>query len=216
MADGLSTTNLANPWLNVLAGTSFGSVASTYVQLHTGTPGASGTSNVSSVTTREQVTWSAVSGGSLSESNTPSWSSWAGTNGEVVTDISVWSAASSGTFYFSTPLAGSPTVFTATNASPAVFTAPATSYTSGETVVLTAIAGGAIPTGFTGDTIYYVAGTPSSTTNTFALSATLGGSAINSSSTGTGIVQADGAKTVNTGDTLQLSTLSISLTPLAA
>lgn len=216
MPDGLSTTNLANPWLNVLAGTSFGSVASTFVQLHTGSPGASGTSNVSSVTTRPQVTWSAVSGGSLAESNTPTWSSWAGTNGEVVTDISVWSAASSGTFYFSTPLAGSPTVFTATNASPAVFTAPATSYTSGETVVLTAIAGGAVPTGFTGDTIYYVAGTPSSTTNTFALASTLGGTAINSSSTGTGIVQADGAKTVNTGDTVQLNTLTIGLTPLAS
>lgn len=216
MADGLSTTNLANAWLNVLQGTSFSSIASTYVQLHTGTPGAAGTASISSVTTREQVTWTAASGGVLAESNTPTWSSWAGSNGEVVTDISIWSAASSGTFYFSTPLAGTATVFTATSGGSAVFTAPATNYSSGQAVVLAPIAGGAIPTGFTADTIYYVAGTPSSTTNTFSLASTLGGSALTSSSTGTGIVQPDGAKTVNTGDTLEVTSLSIGLTPLAA
>lgn len=216
MADGLSTANLANPWLGVLAGTSFGSVASTYVQLHTGSPGANGTSNVSSVTTREQVTWNAPSAGAMTESNTPTWSNWAGTNGEVVTDISIWSAASSGTFYFSTPLAGTAVVFTATNASPCVFTAPATNYSSGQPVVLAPIAGGAIPTGFTADQIYYVAGTPSATANTFSLASTLGGAAVNSSSTGTGIVQPDGAKTVNTSDTLEIVSLSIGLTPLAS
>lgn len=216
MADGLSTANLANAWLNVLAGTSFGSVASTWVQLHTGAPGPVGTNSISSVTTREQVTWSAVAGGTLSAANTPTWSSWAGLNGEVVTDISVWSAASSGTFYFSTPLAGTAVVFTATNAGTAIFTANATNYSAGQPVVLTPIAGGAIPTGFVADTIYYVAGTPSSTANTFALAGAAGGTAWASSSTGAGIVQPDGAKTVNTSDTLQLTALSLVLTPLAS
>ncbi len=175
MADGLSTANLADPWLAVLFGTSFGSVASTFVQLHTGAPGPVGTNSISSVTTREAVTWTAPAGGTLSASNTPSWTSWAGLNGEVVTDISIWSAASSGTFYFSTPLAGTATVFTATHAGTAIFTAPSTSYTANEAVVLTPIAGGAIPTGFVADTIYYVAGTPSSTTDTFALAGASGG-----------------------------------------
>jgi hypothetical protein len=216
MADGLSTANLADPWLGVLFGTTFSSVASTFVQLHTGSPGPVGTNSISSVTTREAVTWTAPAGGTLSASNTPTWSSWAGTNGEIVTDISIWSASTSGTFYFSTPLAGTATIFTATNAGTAVFTAPNTSFTSNETVVLTAIAGGAIPTGFVADTIYYVAGTPSSTTNTFALAGASGGTAWASSSTGTGIVQADGAKTVNTSDTLELTALTLVLTPLAA
>jgi hypothetical protein len=216
MADGLSTANLADPWLGVLFGTTFSSVASTFVQLHTGSPGPVGTNSISSVTTREAVTWTAPAGGTLSASNTPTWSSWAGTNGEIVTDISIWSASTSGTFYFSTPLAGTATIFTATNAGTAVFTAPNTSFTSNETVVLTAIAGGAIPTGFVADTIYYVAGTPSSTTNTFSLAGASGGTAWASSSTGTGIVQADGAKTVNTSDTLELTALTLVLTPLAA
>ena len=97
-----------------------------------------------------------------------------------------------------------------------MFTAPATNFSSGQAVVLTAIAGGAIPTGFTADTIYYVAGTPSSTTNTFSLAGSLGGTAWASSSTGTGLVQADGSKTVNTGDTLQITSLTMALTPLAS
>jgi hypothetical protein len=213
MADGLSTVNLANAWLNVLDNTAFSAIAATYIQLHTGTPGASGTSNVSSVTTREAVTWSAASGAVLTASNTPTWTSWAGTNGEVVTDISIWSASTSGTFYFSCPLAGTAYNFTATNATPCVFTAPGSSYSNGTTVVLTAIAAGSIPTGFTGDTIYFVV---SASGITFELSATSGGSAINSSSTGAGIVQADGSKTVNTGDTLEVTALSVSLSPLAA
>jgi hypothetical protein len=37
-------------------------------------------------------------------SGTPTWSSWAGTNGEVVTDISFWSANSAGTFGLSMTL----------------------------------------------------------------------------------------------------------------
>jgi hypothetical protein len=112
MADGLSAVNLANAWLNVFKTVTFTGISTTYVQLHTGPPGASGTSNVSSVTTRMLVTFGTPSGGAMAESNTPTWSSWAGTNGEIVTDISVWSASTSGTFYFSVQLSASATMTT--------------------------------------------------------------------------------------------------------
>lgn len=112
MADGLAATTLANKWLNMLAATAFTAPSATYVQLHTGAPGAAGTSNISSVTTREAVTWNAASAGSIGESNTPTWSSWGGSNGEVVTDISVWDASSSGNFLFSALLSSSRTVNT--------------------------------------------------------------------------------------------------------
>jgi len=98
MADGLSAAN-ANLALNAAVGTNAG-----FVQLHTGAPGAAGTSNVSSVTTRPAVTWAAASGGSVAASNQPAWTSWAGTNGEVDTDISFWSANSAGTFGLSMQL----------------------------------------------------------------------------------------------------------------
>jgi len=114
---GLSAANTANAWLNVLRGTSaatFTAVTTLFVQLHTGDPGASGTANVSSVTTRPSLNFGAASGGSQSASGSPvaSWASWAGTNGEVVTHISVWSASSAGTFYYSAALTASKTVNT--------------------------------------------------------------------------------------------------------
>lgn len=84
----------------------------TYIQLHTGDPGAAGTSNVASVTTRENVTWNAASAGSVTASNQPAWTSWAGTNGQVITDLSFWNASSGGSFYMSMPLATAVTMDT--------------------------------------------------------------------------------------------------------
>lgn len=106
MADGLSTT-VANAALNNIVGTN-----AAFVQLHTGAPGASGTSNVSSVTTRPSVSWASASGGNVSASNQPAWTNWAGTNGEIDTDISFWSASSSGTFGLSMQLSASVTMNT--------------------------------------------------------------------------------------------------------
>lgn len=112
MTLGLSAANLANKWLDMLAGTAFTAPAASAVKLHTGDPGASGAGNVSSVTTRPTVTWSAASAGSKSMSNTPSWASWAGTNGEVVSHISGWDATSAGNFLWSAVLTASKTVNT--------------------------------------------------------------------------------------------------------
>lgn len=116
MTVGLSAANLANAWLNSMRGagngTTFTAPATLFVQLHTGDPGASGTANVSSTTTRQSLGFAAASAGSMALSGTPSWTSWAGTNGEVVTHISVWSASSAGTFYFSAALTASKTLNT--------------------------------------------------------------------------------------------------------
>jgi hypothetical protein len=210
--DGL-TAYLADKWLGMLGGTAYTAPSATYVQLHTGDPGSAGTSNVSSVTTREAVTWGSPSAGSISASNTPTWSSWAGTNGEIVTDISVWDASTSGNFLFSAPLAGAAYDFTCPVASPGVFTAPGSSFSNGTQVVLTAIAGSSIPAGFTADAIYYVV---SASGATFQLSATNGGSAINATGAGAGIVQADGSKTMDTSDTLELTSLSVTFSPIAS
>ena len=119
MASGLSGANLANKWLQVLgnagpaAGTTFTGITSNFVQLHTGEPGSVGTANVSSVTTRPTVTWGTASAGVIAITATfPAWSNWAGTNGEVVTNISIWDAASSGNFLFSVLLTLSKTINT--------------------------------------------------------------------------------------------------------
>jgi len=105
MADGVSAAN-ANSALGTWTG------SADYIQLHTGAPGSAGTANVSSVTTREAVTWGSASGGSISASNEPEWTSWAGTNGETDTDISFWSGSTSGTFELSMQLNSSVTMDT--------------------------------------------------------------------------------------------------------
>lgn len=107
MADGLSTA-VANAALTSIVGTNANNV-----QLHTGAPGSAGTANVSSVTTRPAATWAASSGGSVVTNGTaPAWTNWAGTSPEVLTDISLWSASTSGTFGFSMTLSASVTMHT--------------------------------------------------------------------------------------------------------
>lgn len=77
-----------------------------YAQLHTGDPGASGTANVSAVTTRELVTFNAASAGAVTISNNPTW---AMTATETISHVSLWDAATAGNFLRSAALsAGEP------------------------------------------------------------------------------------------------------------
>lgn len=119
MAVGLAATTLANKWLDTInntagaAGTSFAVAAGTFIELHTADPGAAGTTAVSSTTLRKTLAWSAASAGSKAITATlPSWTSWAGTNGEVVTHVAVFDAITAGNFLFSAALTASKTVNT--------------------------------------------------------------------------------------------------------
>jgi hypothetical protein len=112
MAVGSSAVNLANKWLDMLGAAAFTAPTGTYVKLHTADPGSAGATAASTVVTRPAVTWAAASAGSKASNNTPSWATWAGTNGEVVTHISVWDASTAGNFLFSAALSASKTVNT--------------------------------------------------------------------------------------------------------
>src|SRR4051812_4758458 len=91
-------SGLARIWLNILNLQGVTALSTVAVKLHTGDPGAAGTSNASSVTTRPAITFAAQSGGTIASNNTPSWASWAGTNGEVVSHISLWDSTTAGNF----------------------------------------------------------------------------------------------------------------------
>lgn len=111
MTAGFSAT-FANNCLNAIAGSSFTPPTATWAKLHVGDPGALGTANPSSVTTREQVTWAAASGGVIIMSNTPTWGTWSGTSPELLTHLSFWDASTSGNFIFSVALPGTVTITT--------------------------------------------------------------------------------------------------------
>lgn len=92
--------------------------------------------------------------------------------------------STTGTKYWVLTVAAPPSYsFTATNASPCVFTAAGMYYGNGTNVFLA----GSPPTGFAAGTSYFVVNTNIGA-GTFQLSATSGGAAINSTSTGSGTV----------------------------
>ena len=88
--DGL-TAAIYDGWLDTDLGT-------VYVQLHTGDPGAAGTANISvGDTTRHQPVMAAASAGSKAMTGTAGpWTN--GGTSETITSISLWSAATAGTF----------------------------------------------------------------------------------------------------------------------
>lgn len=106
MTAGLNPV-IANQILNSLySAAAFTPPAGSWAQLHIGDPGVNGTSNPSSVTTRQSVTWATAAGGGKAESSAPSWGIWAGASPETITHVSVWSASTAGTFVRSFALDG--------------------------------------------------------------------------------------------------------------
>lgn len=98
------TVGLAAGVVNSFLDTTFGT---TYVKLHTADPGAAGaTAAAAGDTTRKQATMAAASGGSKAMTGTAGpWTN--GGTSETLSHISLWSAASAGTFNGSAALSAS-------------------------------------------------------------------------------------------------------------
>lgn len=108
MTTGLAS-GVANSILDSLArNVSWTAPAAFCVKLHTGDPGAAGTSNAAGNTTRVAVTCSAASSGSITNSADVNWTSVS--TAETYSHVSFWSATSAGTFLGSDDLAVSRTV----------------------------------------------------------------------------------------------------------
>ena len=103
MATGLSAY-LANKFLDAVGNASAYSAANVYVKLHIGDPGANGTGNPATETTRQSVSFSAATGGGLTSDADVSWTNIAGS--EDATFFSVWDNATTGNFLFSGTVTG--------------------------------------------------------------------------------------------------------------
>jgi hypothetical protein len=81
----------------VTGGSNYTAPADCYVQLHTGDPGAAGTSNVATETDRVAATFGTpASSGAIANTAAVEWTNVAAT--ETYTHVSLWSASSGGTF----------------------------------------------------------------------------------------------------------------------
>ena len=98
MAHGLSNY-LCNAILNAVGNnTSFG-VAVPYVKLHIGDPGAAGTANPATETTRKSISFAVASAGAIASDADISWTNISGS--QDATHFTVWDDVSAGNFLFS-------------------------------------------------------------------------------------------------------------------
>lgn len=103
MAVGISST-VANAILNALCrNVAWTQPAAFWVKLHLGDPGAAGATSPAANTTRQQATFSAASGGSITTSADINWTNVP--NAETYSHVSFWDASSAGSFLGSDDLA---------------------------------------------------------------------------------------------------------------
>ena len=105
MATGLSTY-LCNSFLDALGNATAYSVTNVYVKLHVGDPGANGTSNAATETTRKVVSFGAASTGQILSDADISWTNIAGS--QDATHFTAWDNISAGNFLFSGNLTSNP------------------------------------------------------------------------------------------------------------
>jgi hypothetical protein len=103
MATGISAY-LANAWLDALGNATSFSVTTAYVKLHVGDPGANGTSNAATETTRKSVSFAAASNGALASDADVSWTNIAGS--QDATHFTAWDNETAGNFLFSGTITG--------------------------------------------------------------------------------------------------------------
>lgn len=96
MATGFSSAQ-AQDMLNAFANaTAYTGASNLWAKLHLGDPGAAGTANPATETTRHEVTFAAASGGTVANDAAVTWTNIAGS--EDATYFSLWTASSGGTF----------------------------------------------------------------------------------------------------------------------
>ena len=93
--------SVANGWVDGLG--------TLYAKLHTGDPGAAGTTAASAETTRKAMTFGSASAGVATQTGTVSWTAWTA-GSETISHVSYWTASTGGTFQGSFALSASKSV----------------------------------------------------------------------------------------------------------
>ena len=105
MATGMSAY-LANSLLNALGNNTAYAVTNVYVKLHVGDPGAAGTSNAATETTRKAVSFAGASTGSIASDADVTWTNISGS--QDATFFTAWDSIDAGSFLFSGTITGNP------------------------------------------------------------------------------------------------------------
>ncbi len=105
MAHGIGSY-LGNAWLNALGNNTSFAVAQVYVKLHVGEPGANGTANPATETTRKAVSFGVASAGVLTSDDDVTWTNISGS--EDANHFTAWDSLTTGNFLFSGTITANP------------------------------------------------------------------------------------------------------------
>ena len=186
----------------------WGSTYGKYISLHSAWSATGGNelSGGSPAYARLAASWSSAASNSKALSGTPY--SFNAPASSTVAFIGFWDALTSGNFHEMVP-AGNATAYTfAAPSSTDTLLAPGSAYATNQPVCVFPTAGSVLPSGLTAGTIYYAV---SVSGDSFELSATSGGSAINLTADGSGYVQAITVESFSGAGTFTLSNGSQSL-----
>jgi hypothetical protein len=147
----------------------------THVSLHSGDPGTTGTNELtggSPAYARKTVGWAAAAAGQRASSSAQVFDVPAGT---TVMYAGFWSALTAGTFYGYAPIGGTVVGFGTAKATGDVVTSHGHGLANGDRVLIRNVFAESVPTGLAEGTLYFVVG---ATTDTFQVSLTSGGAAV--------------------------------------
>lgn len=172
-----------------------------YGSLHSAVPGETGANELTGGSyARQPVVFNAAAGGTTDNTAIEEWDLTGVTDGEVLF-VGLWDAVTAGNYLWTIPVGGAQFTFTATAVGD-VYTSYDHTLVDGDRVVVTAGAGSALPTGLAEDTVYWVVGVSG---DTFQLSATQGGAAVDLTANGEGIAYLVDAKAFVGGDTFRIA-----------
>lgn len=192
---------LENEILDHILGTGSFTMPSVFGSLHSGAPGETGANELTGGSyARQAIAFGAAASGTASNSAQEEWDLTGVTSGTVLF-VGLWDASTSGNYLWTAPLGGTPYTFTGL-ASTDVLTSYGHALVNDNRVVVDADPGSALPTGLSEDTVYWVVGVSG---DTFQLSTTQGGGAINITANGEGIAYFLDAKAFNSGDTFRIA-----------
>lgn len=180
-----------------------------YASLHTDIPNSSGSNEVSGGSpayARKAIAYDSAASGSMDKNATdPVFDVPAAT---TVFYIGLWSASTAGTFYGYMPINGGTIKGVGTAATDDTITSNGHGLSDTNRVTLQTVAGESLPTGLSASVIYYVV---SSATNTFKVSLTSGGSAVDITAVGELSFQKVIPETFGSQGTLTLDTATLDL-----
>jgi hypothetical protein len=181
-------------------------VATPYVSLHTADPGETGASEVAGGSyARQAASFGAASGGQVQND---AILDFAGMPATTVVGFGIWDAASAGNCLWTGWLSTVVRAFVADDTAGDTIRSPGHGFSNDDRVAFEAEDVGTLPTGLSAGTLFWVV---NSATDTFKVSTSQGGGAVDISAVGSGKVRKVVQKTLNSGDTFRFATSNLTL-----